>query len=396
MAPTVRIGPCDVNPVFASPHPPIRGYRPASHRSTFGLWGCCRSSLLVTNCSPLRRDLTGTELTGTRACEIVARAVNRVAPYDAGALMTTDPETHLPAGGVVSGFEASACAPFWDNELLDPDFNKFNDLAKRVEPLATLVEATDGEIDRSPRYVKLYADFGASDELRVAFMAGATCLAIGAFVRCGGTFSATETSDVRHLLVPAVEVLRRGLVGAEHAVGHGPVVVLLDGHHRIVSKSDGADDVLDDLRVSVDGDVPSTILVAVSSAVAGRSSARLTTRLRGRSGRWVRLHVAPMDGPGELLAVTIDRATPSDLVPILLDSHGYTAREAEIVLALCRGLATKEIAVELGISAHTVRDHLKVVFTKTGVNTRGELVARLFADHVIDHFEERVITLTPG
>lgn len=337
-----------------------------------------------------------TDLTGVQACEAVARSINRVAPYDAGALMTTDPETHLPAGGVVSGFEPSACAPFWDNELLDPDFNKFNDLAKRAEPLATLVDATDGEIERSPRQQKLYADFGATDELRIAFMAGATCLAIGAFVRCGGTFSTTETADARNLLVPAVEVLRRGLVVSDSPVAHGPVVILLDEQHRVVSQSDGASQVLDDLRVSVDGDVPTTILVAASRARASRSSARLTTRLRGRSGQWVRLHVAPMDGPTHLVAITIDRATPSDLMPILLDSYGYTPRETEIVLAMCRGLATKEIAVELGISLHTVRDHLKIVFTKTGVNARGELVARLFADHVIDHFEERVITLTSG
>ena len=337
-----------------------------------------------------------TDLTGIQACEAVARAINRVAPFDAGALMTTDPETHLPAGGVVSGFEPSACAPFWDNELLDPDFNKFNDLAKRVEPLATLADATDGEIDRSPRHQKLYSGFGGTDELRIAFMAGATCFAIGAFVRCGGTFSTTETADARNLLVPAVAVLRRGLVVADSPVAHGPVVILLDEQHRIVSQSEGASQVLDDLRVSVDGDVPTTILVAASRARASRSAARFTTRLRGTSGRWVRLHVAPMDGPTDLVAITIDRATPSDLMPILLDSYGYTPRESEIVLAMCRGLATKEIAVELGISTHTVRDHLKVVFAKTGVNSRGELVARLFTDHVIERFEEQVITLTNG
>ncbi len=370
----------------------MKGYRAAADTTTVAPMGLlafttARDELLAA----ARADLTGIE-----ACEAVARAVDRVAPYDAGALMMTDPETHLPAGGVVSGFEPSACAPFWDNELLDPDFNKFNDLAKRVDPLATLVDATDGEIERSPRYQKLYAQFGTTDELRVVFMAGATCLAIGAFVRCGGSYSTTETADVRNLLVPAVEVLRRALVVSDSPVAHGPVVILLDEHHGVVSQSQGASDVLDDLRVSVDGDVPTTVLVAASRARTGRSSARFTTRLRGRSGRWVRLHVSSMDGPGNLVAVTIDRATPSDLMPILLDSYGYTSREAEIVLALCRGLATKEIAGELGISSHTVRDHLKVVFTKTVVNTRGELVARLFADHVIDHFEERVLTMTTG
>lgn len=376
--------------MIEGPHPLMKGYRAAPETSTVAAVGL---SAFITSRDELLAAAR-TDLTGMQACDAVARAINRVAPYDAGALMTTDPETHLPAGGVVSGFEPSACAPFWDNELLDPDFNKFNDLAKRVEPLATLVDATDGEIERSPRYQKLYAGFGATDELRIAFMAGATCLAIGAFVRCGGSYSTTEISDVRNLLVPAVEVLRRALMVSECRVDHGPVVILLDEHHGVVSQSEGAEQVLDDLRISVDGDVPGTILVAASSARTSRSSARLTTRLRGHSGRWVRLHVAPMEGPVSLVAVTIDRATPSDLMPILLDSYGYTPREADIVLALCRGLATKEIATELGISAHTVRDHLKVVFTKTGVNTRGELVARLFTDHVIDHFEERVLTLT--
>ncbi|HWD46022.1 MAG TPA: LuxR family transcriptional regulator, partial [Actinomycetota bacterium] len=33
------------------------------------------------------------------------------------------------------------------------------------------------------------------------------------------------------------------------------------------------------------------------------------------------------------------------------------------------------------LSAHTVRDHVKAVFAKVGVSSRGELVARLFADH---------------
>ncbi|WP_436794872.1 helix-turn-helix transcriptional regulator [Actinospongicola halichondriae] len=331
-------------------------------------------------------------LTGEEACAVIVRAFALVAPADAVAVMTTDPETNLPAGGVVLGFEPSHCVPFWDNELLDPDFNKFNDLARSIDPVATLAEVTDGDLGRSPRFNNLYAASGASDELRVVFTAGSTCLAIGAFVRCDGdVYSPTEVSDVRNLLVPATNVLRSALAHVtEPLTSRGPVVVLLDADGKVVSQSADADEVLDDLRIEVDGVLPGTILVAASRARSSRSTTRLTTRLRGTSGRWVRLHVTPMEGDDGIVSVTIDAAGPGDLVPILLDSYGLTERESDIVLLVCRGTGTKEIASELAISVHTVRDHLKSIFEKSNVTSRGELVARLFSNHVLELFEDNV------
>jgi len=332
-------------------------------------------------------------LTGEAACSVVARAITRVAHCDALALMSTDPETHLPAGGVVAGFEPSACVPFWDNELLDPDFNKFNDLARRVEPVATLADATDGDLQRSPRFQKLYADSGTSDELRVAFMAGATCLAIGAFIRADGEeYSPTEIRDVTALLRPAIVVLRHALHQPDSTAMTAPAVLIIDGDGTLVSATSSAAGHLDDLRIDIDGKIPGTIMIAASKARRPAVD-RVTTRLRGRSGCWVRVHAAALEGDADHVVVTIDPATASDLVPLLLSSYGLSNRETEIVLALCRGLGTKEIASELGISSHTVRDHLKVVFGKAHVNSRGELVARLFTEQILDQFEEAVIQL---
>jgi DNA-binding CsgD family transcriptional regulator len=48
---------------------------------------------------------------------------------------------------------------------------------------------------------------------------------------------------------------------------------------------------------------------------------------------------------------------------------------------VAQGFSTNEIAGRLFISPYTVQDHLKVIFEKTGVSTRGELVARLFFEH---------------
>ncbi|MGB0113268.1 MAG: helix-turn-helix transcriptional regulator, partial [Ilumatobacteraceae bacterium] len=258
---------------------------------------------------------------------------------------------------------------------------------------ATLSDATDGDLDRSPRFQKLYSGFGASDELRVAFMAGATCLAIGAFVRTDGEeYSPTEMRDVTALLKPATLVLRRALHQPDSAVTSAPVVLIIDSAGAIVSATRGAEALLDDLRISIDGDIPGTILIAASKA-RQRGAHRVTTRLRGRSGCWVRVHAAALDGAADNVVVTIDVATATDLVPMLLSSYGLSNRETDIVLALCRGLGTKELASELGISTHTVRDHLKVVFTKANVSSRGELVARLFTEQILDQFEDAVVHL---
>jgi DNA-binding NarL/FixJ family response regulator len=51
-----------------------------------------------------------------------------------------------------------------------------------------------------------------------------------------------------------------------------------------------------------------------------------------------------------------------------------TAREAEVVRLVSRGMTNKAIASELGISPRTVEGHLNHVFEKLGTNSRTELV----------------------
>lgn len=53
-----------------------------------------------------------------------------------------------------------------------------------------------------------------------------------------------------------------------------------------------------------------------------------------------------------------------------------SAREAEIMNALARGLAYKEIAGELGISTSTVKNHLYRIYEKLHVRSRTEAVVK--------------------
>ncbi len=87
---------------------------------------------------------------------------------------------------------------------------------------------------------------------------------------------------------------------------------------------------------------------AVPRAFVGR----LVAELRGRERR---RHLAVRERPGVEL----------------------TLRESQMVDALRRGLSTREIARELGISEVTVRRHISGVHRKLGVHSRADLLALL-------------------
>lgn len=113
-----------------------------------------------------------------------------------------------------------------------------------------------------------------------------------------------------------------------------------------------------------------------------RGSARV--RIRTTEGRWLTCHASCLTGPDGRpgpVALVLEPATPADLAVLVAESYGLTPRELQITQLTARGMSTAEIATALFISPHTVRDHLKAIFAKAGVSSRGALVARLFTDH---------------
>jgi len=63
--------------------------------------------------------------------------------------------------------------------------------------------------------------------------------------------------------------------------------------------------------------------------------------------------------------------------PMLAKALRISDREGEVALLLAQGLDVREVAERLGISLHTVRDHLKSIFSKTGVRSQVDLVRKI-------------------
>ena len=94
--------------------------------------------------------------------------------------------------------------------------------------------------------------------------------------------------------------------------------------------------------------------------------------------------ILPADASAEELTAAIHALSQGLVVgapSLLFESEGeplergpLTDRELEVLGLLSRGLANKQIAVELGISEHTVKFHVSSIYTKLNVTNRTEAV----------------------
>ena len=66
------------------------------------------------------------------------------------------------------------------------------------------------------------------------------------------------------------------------------------------------------------------------------------------------------------------------------ESFSLTPREVTVLEQLAKGLSFKEVAGAEGISYHTVTDHVKAIYRKLSVNSRGEAVFEALHHGLID------------
>jgi DNA-binding CsgD family transcriptional regulator len=121
-------------------------------------------------------------------------------------------------------------------------------------------------------------------------------------------------------------------------------------------------------------------LRGLAAALARSSSGTASVRMRDASGSWVVLRAAPLmdlDSPAERVLITVEPISGPEVTSLMLSAYELTAREREVCGEILAGGTTAQIAERLHLSAYTVQDHLKSIFTKVGVRSRAELSLRL-------------------
>jgi DNA-binding CsgD family transcriptional regulator len=237
------------------------------------------------------------------------------------------------------------------------------------------------------------------DELRAVLRAdGSLWGSISLFREQGRAgFDPAETALVASLSTPLADSLRSRArpvaAPAADAGPDGPGLLLFDPAGVLVSANDEARRWLASMPTGPCTPTPLGIRLpawVLSTAMRARAVAAerdhgpARVRLRSHTGRWLVCHASCLrDADGELgtTALVIEPAAASEVAPILAEAYGLSARELQVTLLIARGLRTGEIAARLFLSPHTVRDHVKAIFDKVEVSSRGELVARLFAEH---------------
>jgi DNA-binding CsgD family transcriptional regulator len=331
-----------------------------------------------------------------------ARILSRSVPFDGLCVVTMDPATFLPTGEVVeNGLTDAALARIAEIELSEGDVNTFHELARSGRRSARLSEATDGRLDRCVRHRELRGPSGFGDELRTVLVSEAA--AWGGLTLLRGSdsdpFCAEDAALVDSMSGYLAEGLRRAVLRTALSreprpdEGHAGVA-LLAADNTIVMTDAAADVWLAELGAGK----PDTLLPPVVTAVAcrARSAAngdapRLArARVQTASGVWLIVRGSTLEGDGDAqTAVTLEPARPHDLAPLIADAYGLSERERCVTQLVARGLTTGAIAGRLHISQWTVQDHLKSIFEKVDVSTRGELIARVFFEQYAPRLFER-------
>ncbi|MBF6327737.1 helix-turn-helix transcriptional regulator [Nocardia transvalensis] len=314
----------------------------------------------------------------------LSRALGRVVPHDGYMLVGLDPLSGVGCFHSTRHGYSTAAVRRELADALGRDVHPFRQLAEGPHRVRVLSVGTPGQRHGVHlREVMVAEGFGS--EMRIALTGRGMAWGAVVLVRelSRRPFSATEQSQAQRL-VPALATALERFVGAKALrparLTLPPGVLVVDANDRITLSTPSAQPWLAELArhcPEVDHDYLHGILWDLTCHTR-RCGEAVVSRVPTPSG-WVALHAQPTQQDRTAVAITVQAAPRSLVMPAIAAWYGLTPREYTVVEHALEGLPVMRIARLLQLSHYTVNDHLKSIYRKTRVNSRDELIAGITA-----------------
>ena len=331
-----------------------------------------------------RRDIAALATAGLGVAELHAAAielVGRVVPAELTCWASLDPDTavisSMTSGRARIPARYEPLLATYEYDGAQP--HTFAELAGRPVPVARLSDLPRREAERSGRLTEIWRPLGLDHELRVVFRVDGTSWGAAGLVR-RGEFSDRE-AEFLTAIAPAVAAATRVAARTRDTGERADPAIVVAGPDSRQRAATAAAAVW---RYELDAIAAGRFAVLVRAVVTGARAAATGTfraRVRDARGGWIVLDASRLvtGSADDETVVTVARASGTELLSVRRAAYGLTARERDVCREVLAELSTSDMAGRLGISAHTVQDHLKSVFGKADVRSRGELPAKLLS-----------------
>lgn len=329
-----------------------------------------------------------------QALEILREIVD----FDAYVWLLTDPVTAVGAAPLAD-VPCMPELPALIKAKYATPVNRWTELQQRTSPTAFLDDVIEGDLARSRVWREVMSRYGVRDVASTVFADRFGCWGFLDLWRdqTSEPFTSADSAFIDSVVPSLTTALRqchaRTFVeaAAAHRRGLGPVVLTLDEDLQITSRTAASRSWLDVLLPpGPEGRaIPASVynvaaqLLAVEAGIDDRPA---STRVHLSDGFWLTLRAARLASdppesdsltPGTgWIVVTIEEASAIERLDLFARAVGLTARECELLGWLATGSDTRAMARQMSLSEHTIQDHLKSIFTKTGSRDRVSVLSR--------------------
>ena len=324
----------------------------------------------------------------------VLEVLGQVIGFDAYVWLLTDPVT---AVGVAPLADVPCLSelPALIRAKYATTVNRWTTLRRQSPPAGTLSDAVGGDLSRSLMWRTVLSRYGIGDVASAVFADQFGCWGFLDLWRndTSDAFSAADAGFMAAVATPLATALRQcqARTFVDPATAHrpdlGPVVLMVDDDLQIASRTAASRAWLDALLPPVPDHkaIPASVYNVAAqllSAENGVDAHPAFARTHLADGFWLALRAArlspdqPVAGRAATIVVTIEEASASERLELFGRAFGLTAREYELTGLLATGCDTRTMARRMSLSEHTIQDHLKSIFAKTGAHDRVTVLSR--------------------